>query len=703
MISLALAVVLNVAAEGADTTGRAVFAGSKDPVRTLKAALALPIEDFQGNRPFEFSGQVLSDRDRYLLLDDGSDRGFLDNVRYREIMPKRGDLVRVSGVLTNNLYRENEFVATEIKIVGFREPPPPLDIGERSISSPELLMRNVRTRGVVTSVFADTFDGRYNWMTVKNAAGMMNVSIQCRQESLEHLRQLIDAEVELTGVVSRYFSLRQGLGVNLSLNQPQSIRVLRAAPTDLFRAPKLSSTSELHRQRAEGRVLATTQKRYFLRADDGRFLPVRPCAGSALPRPGSVVTVVGFAERVTYHLQLVEAEMCVRSDVASVLEPPRPMFLGSFLSEADTNETECAVNHGKVLRLTGEVRYLPGEPRKFGTFELLSDNRVVNVDISTVFPDFDSHVPSGSRIEVSGLFVFEFEERNPVMAMPQFRSYTLIPRTREDIRVLERPSWWTPSRLGWLVGSLLVLVIGTAIWNFLLRRVSERRGRQLFREKIDHAKAEVKVGERTRLAIELHDAISQTLTGVAFQIDSAMSANAGGPSDIQRHLELCRQMLSSCRKDLKGCLWDLRSRTYEEKDLTEAVLLATRPYAGTAKIVARFNVPRQLFSETTVHAVLKIVRELVSNAVAHGKARTVFVAGEYRAGVIRFSVRDDGLGFDLAAAPGPVQGHFGLQGIRERLRKLHGTLSVESAPGEGTRVVVEFKDEFQEGADDVQD
>ena len=679
------------------------MAGAKEPVRTLKTALKLPTEDFQNNRTFEFSGQVLSDRDRYLLLDDGTARGFMDNIRYRQIMPQRGDLIRVSGVLTNNLYRENEFVATGIEIVGYREPPPPLDIGERSISRPELLMQSVRTRGVVTSVFADTFDGRYNWMTVKNASGVMNVSIQCQQESLERLRRLIDAEVELVGIVSPYFSLRRSLGVNLSLNQSQSIRVLREAPKDLFRAPRLTSAAKLHRQREEGCVLATTKKRYFLRTADGGLLPVRPRDGSELPQPGSSVTVVGFAEMDAYHLQLVEAEMRVRPEVAPALESPRPMVLGSFLSEADTNETECAVNHGKVLRLTGEVRYLPGEPEKFGTFELLSDNRVVSVDVSTAFPDFDQVVPSGSQIEVSGLFVFEFEDRNPVMAMPQFRSYTLIPRTKEDIRILERPSWWTPSRLGWLVGSLLVLVIGTGVWNFVLRTVSERRGRQLFREKIDHAKAEVKVEERTRLAIELHDAISQTLTGVAFQVDSAISANAGGNADIERHLELSRQLLSSCRQDLKGCLWDLRSRTYEEKDMTEAVLLTTRPYAGTAKIAARFNVPRRLFSETTVHVVLKIVRELVSNAVAHGKARNVSVAGEYREGVIRFSVRDDGSGFDPATSPGPVQGHFGLQGIRERLRKLHGTMTVDSVPGTGTRVVVTFEGGVQEETGNDQD
>ena len=58
---------------------------------------------------------------------------------------------------------------------------------------------------------------------------------------------------------------------------------------------------------------------------------------------------------------------------------------------------------------------------------------------------------------------------------------------------------------------------------------------------------------------------------------------------------------------------------------------------------------------------------------------------------IRFSVRDDGTGFDPGSAPGPGQGHFGLQGIRERIRDFDGGVVVESSPAHGTKVVVMMK------------
>ena len=60
-------------------------------------------------------------------------------------------------------------------------------------------------------------------------------------------------------------------------------------------------------------------------------------------------------------------------------------------------------------------------------------------------------------------------------------------------------------------------------------------------------------------------------------------------------------------------------------------------------------------------------------------------------GGISFSVRDDGCGFDPDAAPGPGQGHFGLQGIRERIRDFCGEMSVMSSRERGTKVTVKMK------------
>ena len=78
----------------------------------------------------------------------------------------------------------------------------------------------------------------------------------------------------------------------------------------------------------------------------------------------------------------------------------------------------------------------------------------------------------------------------------------------------------------------------------------------------------------------------------------------------------------------------------------------------------------------------------MSNAVRHGKASHIRIAGELREDGLRFSVRDDGCGFDPLHCTRPEAGHFGLKGIRERLCQSNGNLTIESTPGKGTRAIV---------------
>ena len=102
----------------------------------------------------------------------------------------------------------------------------------------------------------------------------------------------------------------------------------------------------------------------------------------------------------------------------------------------------------------------------------------------------------------------------------------------------------------------------------------------------------------------------------------------------------------------------------------------------------RFNVPRETFSDNTAHAILKIIRELATNALHHGKATSLRIAGAIDDDKLLFSVRDNGCGFDPDLAPGIAQGHFGLQGISERLERLNGKMKIESTIGKGAKVTV---------------
>ena len=267
----------------------------------------------------------------------------------------------------------------------------------------------------------------------------------------------------------------------------------------------------------------------------------------------------------------------------------------------------------------------------------------------------------------------------------------------EKIRILEPPPFWTPAKFLGIIGVLAIALLGCFFWNRSINRRAEKRGTELAAERIAHAMSEMKVYERTHLAVELHDSLSQTLSGIALQINAVKKCGHTDPARADRHLEIASRTLKSCRDELRNCLWDLRNDTLDDGDMNAAIRRTLEPHVGDAELAVRFNIPRERFTDSACHAILKIVRELAVNAVRHGHAGKVLVAGTIEDSWLKFSVRDNGGGFDPATAPGIADGHFGLQGVRERVEAFEGEMSVESASGNGTRVEISIR--LPEGAE----
>jgi signal transduction histidine kinase len=408
-----------------------------------------------------------------------------------------------------------------------------------------------------------------------------------------------------------------------------------------------------------------------------------------MPEIGAHVAVAGFPETDLFIINLARA-VC-RTVSSSTNESIIAETATTLTPDFDMNMVlrEC---YGRLIRITGRVvsQNPSSEYPTAPTITISCGEHIIPIDVTSC--KGKGTLPAyGDVIEATGICVINTTRWNPLDIFPRIEGFTLVPRSAEDLLIMSSPSWWTSGRLMVVIAALLILLITIFIWNRILQHMVERRGRQLFKAEIEQAKSCLRVDERTRLSVELHDAISQTLTGVAFQVDAAEKTLSTDPAATGNFLSVARRTLLSCREELRRCIWDLRNDTLGSSDFAAALKMTVAPCVGDAEVSIRFPVRRPQISDMTAHAVMNIIRELSVNAVRHGSARHIWIAGEHKDNLIRFSVRDDGSGFIPENRPGPMQGHFGLQGVKERVTKLGGSLTIKSSPGEGTKIIVEIR------------
>ena len=646
----------------------------------LALSATSPAEKFT---PFESRGQVIVRNPNKIILRETDDHAIsiaTDSAHAQSC--EEGDIVEVSGRMARRgtLNRQQAFFADRIVKVGHDALPRPLDVQGCEVGDGRHLYKFVRVKGVIASAKRSFENAAWNWLTLRTETGHVGISARQDAYPLDRLLRLIDAKVSIVGIVVYSWGTPSSLGAHLSLRGSDAIQTLTAAPPDPFSAPDLATSNEPHRQRIDGVVIAAGRTKFFLNTGKHGIISVFPSPETIPPPAGSAVTVAGFTEMDPIHLRLVNSIYRKRNGV------PVPAS-GTDLQPIPDDLQKVSFGN-RLIRTTAQVLNLPAEDDASDTITLACQKRVVYADISLLGIRATTHPKPGSVIEITGVCSCEFENTSALDAFPRIRRTVITPRTAADIVILHKPSWWTPLRLTIVIGVLLLVLAAILVWNWTLHTISERRGRELAREQLRLATSELKVEERTRLAVELHDSISQILTGVALQIDAAQGSSE--ESAAGRFLDTARAMLASCRQELRCCIWDLKSRTFDENDMTEAVTRTLAPHLGDIEAQIRFNVPRSILSESATHDVLRIIRELAVNAIRHGQAKHLRIAGECRDGLVRFSMRDDGIGFDPQNVPGPAQGHFGLQGIRERISGRNGDMTVESAPGKGTKITVAF-------------
>ncbi len=182
------------------------------------------------------------------------------------------------------------------------------------------------------------------------------------------------------------------------------------------------------------------------------------------------------------------------------------------------------------------------------------------------------------------------------------------------------------------------------------------------------------VEERNRIAREMHDTLAQSLAAIAMQLETA-DALTPDNAPVQRALALTRSTLAEARQSVL----DLRAAPLDGRDLGGA-LRALAEQLGLA-----LSVPGDVHAlpRAVELALYRIAREALTNVARHSRSTSATVHIRRDSGAVQMRISDSGIGFERAAIPA---GHFGLRGMTENARLAGGTLTVESAPGQGTTV-----------------
>jgi len=213
--------------------------------------------------------------------------------------------------------------------------------------------------------------------------------------------------------------------------------------------------------------------------------------------------------------------------------------------------------------------------------------------------------------------------------------------------------------------------------------------------------------ERSRLARELHDTVAQSLVALVLRLERSEEPRG----DLLEARALARQALEDARR----AIWGLRPALLEMLPFDEALAREVERVADEGSLSSRVTVVGQSrpLAPQQEMALFRIAQEALSNTARHAVARRVRISLAYQDDGVRLIVEDDGRGFDPAtpeaseaptapgiphwppyfdasAAPPGAGGanHFGLHTMRERARLVGGWLDLESAPGQGTRVIV---------------
>lgn len=503
------------------------------------------------------------------------------------------------------------------------------------------------------------------------------------------LPELVDSRVRVRGVAGTFYDQEKLSGFGIFLPNTNSLEVLEAPRADPFSAPLrparrlfwFSPDGETdHRVRVQGTLTHVMGREGYVRDETGSvpILAEEPIVAN----PGVKIEAVGFLDGSPEPRRLTQ----VRYRILGTGELPPKRRLEQHRDWGPLQK-ELVQAEGMVAARASEAAQ--------NTYVIQGPNLAVAVTVPASL-----QLAEGARVRVSGIL-------QPT-AKGDSGTWPTILASAAGVEVLAPPE---PAASGGVSRGVVALGfgIGGVSLVFALLLLGAMRGRlaklgrersgfetqvQDLRGQLDHSQH-----ERERLGRDLHDHTIQSIYALGLRIDECATTVEQQPAQARNRLQGALADVNRIIRELRSVIMGLESSLIRPQEFRTAIKSLALALGNERSPAIRLDLEQTGIDRLTATEATELVhltREALSNTIRHAEAQSATVELHQHDGVMRFSVEDDGKGFDTSQPTRPEG--LGLRNMARRAERLQARFAVTSAPGRGTKIVLDIPRAKQHGS-----